>query len=85
MRALLFPATKQELSEARLTDRMGMSPAGVWSRNEDKAQGMWEVKGGNTYKFMSASVLSQIPLFDPACLVAGDQFTLVWVHDDIVD
>ena len=61
-----------------------MSPAGVWSRNDDKAQGTCGVRGG-TYEFMSASVLSQIPLFDPTCLVAGDQFTLVWVHDDIVD
>jgi len=41
MRALLFPATKQELSEARLTDRMGMSPAGVWGGNDGKAQGAW--------------------------------------------
>lgn len=34
---------------------------------------------------MSATVLRQIPLFDPARLVAGDQFTLVRMYDDIVD
>jgi len=34
---------------------------------------------------MSARVLREIPLFDPARLVAGYQFTLVRVYDDIVD
>jgi hypothetical protein len=44
-----------------------------------------EERDGKTYELMSASVLRQIPLFDPARLVAGYQFTLVRVYDDIVD
>lgn len=31
---LLLPATRQEPSEARLIERIGMSPAGVWMPNE---------------------------------------------------
>lgn len=34
---------------------------------------------------MGATVLRKIPLFDPARLVAGYQFTLVGVYNDIVD
>lgn len=34
---------------------------------------------------MSASIFRQVPLFDPTSLVAGDQFTLVRVYNDIVD
>ena len=63
VRTLLFPATKQQLSEARLTERMGMSPAGVWGRDDEKVQRRFRKHGGKggcdmqTYELMSASVL----------------------------
>lgn len=51
---LLFPATKQELSEARLTERIGMSPAGVWNGCEEKFLGAIEVEREMTGRLTSS-------------------------------
>lgn len=34
---------------------------------------------------MSAGVLAEIPNLDAASLVTADQFTLIWVDNDVVD
>lgn len=78
---LLLPATRQEPSEARLIERIGMSPAGVCTAISSLAAR----REMNTYKLVRADVLRQIPLLNPAGLVARDQLSLIRVHHDIVD
>ena len=80
-RTLLLPATKQEPSEARLIERIGMSPAGVCTAISILAAR----RGMKTYKLMRADVLGKVPLLDSACLVARDQLALIGMDYDIVD
>ena len=63
---LLFPATKHDPSEARLTDRMGTSPAGVLKQ---QILGQRKFKHHRTHEFMRADVVREIPLLDTASLI----------------
>lgn len=79
---LLFPATKQDPSIPSVTERIGMSPAGVCGRSNVNKGGRAQQRA---YKFVGAGILRQIPLFDTSSLVAGYKFSLVWVYHDVVD
>ena len=43
-----------------------------------------DVYKGGADQLVSADVLGKIPLLDSSCLIAGNEFPLVWVYDDVV-
>jgi len=63
--ALLFPATRHDPSKARVTDRIGTSPAGVCTGQESQQFG----GGIDSHQFMGAKILTQFPLLNTSTLV----------------
>lgn len=82
--ALLLPATKKVPSLARVTERIGISPAGVSKKHSlsRRHQGCGQ---GPTYQFVGTDVIGQVPLFDAPCLVAGDKLALIGMNANVVD